>query len=531
MKFRQDISYVFSALKHALSNTPSKRSVKSKNAIVKRALNRGIDIGQKRALMYGAGASTDIMRGDWGTSVTPMSTVINSDFYKVCARAEELYRTYPIARRAISLFCNSVIGSGARPYPAIRYSNGDQPKVVNNKLSNDWERFSDECMRNGTVKMNYYESQPIEFGTMAVYGSSICNDVSSKSSDMLPYSFQLLKPTRLDFSKDTMFQTNGYTTSYSSKKIIHGIEINDFGEPVKFHIKDKEIPIGADKMSLSFFPIETEQYLGLSWLYPVMCAMYDHDQLFSDKLKISRIGSRFGIKMPPEVRSGIDGLLDTDGSTGDEYFDLDFQGLYFGKEKPEPIAITDPITNTFKPLVDMIMEYIAMGMGFSKQAFTTDLQGANYSGARTNTIGDNRTFNTTFKKFVDYCGKTKWEKFVEWEVLTGRLSQYGITPSVYKENRWYYNRSIWLPMDYHEWVDPLNDQQALILSYKTGQITFRELCARSGKNLSTQIKELQEERNDLITSGLSHLLPENISSSASVSAQTVVDKKEENINE
>ena len=154
----------------------------------------------------------------------------------------------------------------------------------------------------------------------------------------------------------------------------------------------------------------------------------------------------------------------------------------------------------------MIMGYIAMGMGFSYQAFTTDLQGANFSSARTNTIGDNRTFTGAFKKFVDYNGKPKWEKFVEWEVMAGRLAEYGITPSVYKKDPWYYNQSLWLPMDYQEWVDPLRDQQALILAYKTGQITFRELCARSGKNLSTQVKELAEERADLIASGLYHLL-------------------------
>ena len=156
-----------------------------------------------------------------------------------------------------------------------------------------------------------------------------------------------------------------------------------------------------------------------------------------------------------------------------------------------------------------------MGMGFSYQAFTTDLQGANFSSARTNTIGDNRTFTGAFKKYVDYCGKTKWEKFVEWEVMTGRLVEYGVTPQAYNKDRWYYNQSLWLPMDYQEWVDPLKDQQALVLMYKTGQITFRELCARSGKNLSTQIKELSEEREDLIASGLEHLLPENISMSVS----------------
>jgi capsid protein len=244
------------------------------------------------------------------------------------------------------------------------------------------------------------------------------------------------------------------------------------------------------------------------------------------------MGAKLGIKFSPQDKQGVDTLLQSSG-TGYDYIELDSPGLFFGKDKPEPISMTDPISDTFKPLVDMIMGYIAMGMGFSYQAFTTDLNGANFSSARTNTIGDNRTFTGAFKKFVDYCGKPKWHKFVEWEVMTGRLSEFGITPSAYARDPWYYNQSVWLPMDYQEWVDPLKDQQALILMYKTGQITYRELCARSGKNISTQIKEIAEERKDLIASGLDHLLPENISTSPT---QQVVETPQEqsqetNINE
>lgn len=529
MNFSKDMRYLVDGMRYVFRNRPSAvtRS-EHQRRVLNNAFERGIEIGRRRS-MYGSGADTGIIRGDWRTTITQISSVIRDDFTKVCARAEELYRTYPVARRAITLFCNSVIGTGARPYPAIRYANGEQPKLVNERLANDWERFVDQGIRNGTVKTSYYESQVIEFITMAVYGSVLSNVVNSRSGSLLPYSFQLLKPTRLDFSKDTMFEYNNKLTSVDSKKVIHGIEINNYAEPVRFHLQNEPDPYSVDRMQLAFFPIETEQYLGLSWLYPVMCAMWDHDQLFADKMKQSRIGAKLGIKAAREDKAGLETLLKTDSGTGSSYLDLEFQGLYLGKDKPEPIAITDPISDTFKPLVDMIMGYIAMGMGFSYQAFTTDLQGANFSSARTNTIGDNRTFTGAFKKFVDYNGKPKWEKFVGWEVMTGRLAEYGITPSAYKNDPWYYNQSLWLPMDYQEWVDPLRDQQALILAYKTGQITFRELCARSGKNLSTQVKELAEERADLIASGLNHLLPENVSINASQSPQPE-EQQEQNTN-
>ena len=73
------------------------------------------------------------------------------------------------------------------------------------------------------------------------------------------------------------------------------------------------------------------------------------------------------------------------------------------------------------------------------------------------------------------------KKFVEWEVLTGRLVEFGVTPSVYYKDPDYYNQVLWLPMDYQEWVDPLNDMQALILAYKSGQITFRGTMQSQGR--------------------------------------------------
>lgn len=511
MGFIADTKYMLGNFSRVFNSRPSVVARQNRDrSMINAAFHHGIEIGARRRTMYGDPAGTGILRGDWNLSLQSASALIRKEHQKLCARAEGLYRTSPIIRRAISLFDTCVVGSGIRPYPAIRYANGEQPKSVNERLSNDWEKFVEQGVRNGPAKTNFYQSQSVEFKTMAVYGSCLTNIVNSKPGSLLPYAFQFLKPTRLDFSKDTLFDDNNLVKP-NSKKIIHGIEINDYADAIGFYLEN-EGRYDSDRMMLSFFPIETEQYLGLTWLYPVMCSAWDVEQLFSDKMNQSRIGSRLGVKLSKEDRVGVEQALGQ-SDNGSSYMDFDFQGFYMGKDKPEPISMTDPISDTFKALVDMNMAYIAMGMGFSYSAFTTDLSGANFSGMRQNLIGDNRTFTCVFKKLIDISEKAKWNKFVEWEVITGRLAEFGVTPTAYYKDPSYYNQSLWLPMDYQEWVDPLKDQQALILAYKTGQITFRELCARSGKNLSTQIKELEEERKDLIAAGLQHLLPENINMS------------------
>lgn len=530
MSLWTDIRHVTNGISRVLNSRPSVVSrVHKERSRLNYAYQRGIEAGVDRARNYGPGADTGPLNADWRANITSFAELIRQDFKIICARAEGLYRAYPVARRAVTLLNNYIIGSGIRPYPAIRYANGEQPKHVNERLANDWERFVDQGIRNGPIKTNYYNGQSIDFITMAVYGSVLHNIISSKKGSLLPFSFQSLKPTILDFSKDTLL--NNVKTS--NKKVIHGIEINSFGEPVAFHLENKG-RYSAERMLLSFIPIEAEQYLGLSWKYPVMMAMNDHNQVFGDQLKLSRMCTKLGIWTDrddkPALQAALDGVMNTAyaDSSSRKYIELESPGLFCSKEKPEPIQLNNAIKESFEPLVKMVMGYIAMGMGLSYQAFTSDLNGANYSSGRLNSISDNRSYACAFKKFIDYNESQKWAKFVEWEALTGRLVEFGVTPSVYYSDPWYYNQALWLPMDYQEWVDPLNDMQALILSYKTGQITFRELCARSGKNMTTQLKELKEERDALIEAGLTHLLPENLSPSlkGSTSQNKTVEENE-----
>jgi len=97
--------------------------------------------------------------------------------------------------------------------------------------------------------------------------------------------------------------------------------------------------------------------------------------------------------------------------------------------------------------------------------------------------------------------------------MTGRLSQYGVTMSEYKRDPWFFNQCFHLPMDGQEWVDPLKDIQAIILAYKTGQITYQEICSKTGKHWKSVIKQLQAEKKILSEAGLQNLLPENVDKS------------------
>jgi lambda family phage portal protein len=519
--FSKVVDYGLKTLPTIMEKTESIRDYGNK------MFTHGVNVGSRRATMsYHPGAEGGVLRGDWTTTTKSATSIIREDFKTICARAEYAYRTDSVTRRAVNVLANMVVGQGIKPYPSVKLmGSGDMVDGINYQLAADWDRFNDQGVRNGTMNITMYQAQLLKFITMVIYGSVLQNKIKSRPGSILPWAFQILKPTRLDFSKDTFINNN--LSEQIVNNIIHGMKLNAYGEAEQYFFEGENFSRNAADIDLTFFPIEAEQYLGISWLVPVLPAIYDRQQLFFDKMKQSRIGARLGMQIPKDMQEGIQGLYTTD-TDGNQYVDLDFQGFAASDRDIKPISFTDPIADTFEALVRMEMIEIAIGMGFSYQRLTSDLQGANFTSGRINNIGDIKYFNVLFKQFTKSSSQFDWNRFVEWEAFTGRLLKYGVGYSQYLSDPWYYSQCYWLPKDREEWVDPFKDAQALLLLYKTGQITFQEMCSRSGKNYRSVIKQLKTERAELIDAGLESMLPENVSTSSKQSNSSNQTEETEN---
>jgi capsid protein len=510
MGIAKDVRFVASHFAKAFKYRPSIVAKRNHEAQIKQAgYRRGFAYGAERAKMYFPGAETGILQGDWPTTERSMASVIRDDFAKLCARSESAIRTDAVARRAEQILDTFIVGKGNKPFPCIiDQSTGEPAEELNSKLSDDWERFNDQGTRTSTIDMTMYQAQSLDFKTIFKYGNVLTKTVSSKKGSWLPFAFQTLKPTRLDFSKDNYFDSQ--YVKQPGPIVLHGIEMaNGYPDPVAFYLKNEATKVSAKEMMLSFYQIEAEQYLGLPWLTPVLVQLYNNQDLFKDKMNQSRIGAKLGYKIPKDDADGIDNLL-SNTSEGSEYFDLDFQGFYISDGKPEPIAMTDPISETFAKLVEMTIRYVSIGLGLSYGSLSSDLNNSNFSASRQNKLIEDRIFNTLFKVFTKISCQKKYEKFVEWECFSGKLDNFGLTYSRYVSDPWLYNQCYWLPMDSVGWIDPKNAQETLLLAYKMGQITYQKLCSMEGASIKSMISQLTRERKMLTDAGLTHLLPENI---------------------
>jgi lambda family phage portal protein len=491
-----------SAPRPASRGWPRKLSLEQAGKIFQRGQQLGYRRGIGNNSAYLPAAETGRVRSDWGYQLRSSTELLRQDFKILASRSEQLYRSNPYFRRAVDILKTFVVGSGLRPFPAVRYGDGDPITGINSRLASDWARFNDQAYRNGSQQITSYEAQGIEFVTMVVLGSWLRQEVKSRPGSVIPRAFTVLKPTRLNFSHDNFYE--GVDLSSDRPKIILGQEVNEYAEPTAFWIDNEQTSRPASSMSIHYRPIEAEQYLGIPWLTPVLGNLYDIESLFSDKLTQSRILTRMGIWSKRQDKAALSKLLDNEISDDEESVPFDKAQMYFSDEKPEAIQFDDTIAESFSPLMKMALHAVAIGSGFSYGRLTTDLEGANFSGGRLNSIADSKIFNCLYKYFYKNSCQTLWNRFVNWECFIGRIP--GVTYSAYLKDPWYYSQCFWLP-EAEQWVDPLKDAQAQNLLYKTGQTTLQELCAAQGKDYHSVIQQRSREKQELIDAGLSELLP------------------------
>lgn len=477
-------------------------------AFAQMAYERGADA--KRAQMsYYPGAAVGRAHADWLTQICTSTSLLRGSYKLLAARSEYAYRTDPYARRAIEILKAFIVGSGAIPYPSIiSDANGEPEEDLNKILADHWERFNEEGIRNGSQNMTVYEAQGLEIKTIMTLGGNLCNRVRSKPGSWLPIAFQFIKPYRLDFWKDTYIDDYYYRSLLAAKGtplIVLGQIMNELAEPSAFYLLGEGNPIPASQLSLHYLQMEAEQYLGIPWLTPALGNIWDQQQLFEDKMTQSRLLTRMGVYINKKAKKDFDAILETD-ETGEESIPFDKASCYFGDEKPEPIQFDDKISEGFGPLVRMNLHAVAVGAGFSYQLLSSDLEGANFSGSRTNTIIDTKSFQSLFKMFINTGSTTKriWDNFVEYEILSGKIP--GISYSQFLADPKHYTRCYWLP-EGMGWVDPLKDAQAQILLYRTGQLTLQGLCAANGTNYKQVIAQRKREKTELKAADLAELLP------------------------
>jgi lambda family phage portal protein len=492
---------------------------------------------RSNATIY-SGASGTRLTLDWIATILSADQEIRGNLRLLRARGRELSRNNPIAKNFINLLLANVVGSKGIGYrPQVRNSSavcpkcegtGETPAIVvppangtkakaaaaktppdppppppckackgtgklkdvlskpiNDKISAAFSEWSKK--KNCTVdgRLSFRGVQETALKNTAVDGEVFVRKVRGFAGNKFKFALQLIDSDQCDHLYSVPPSKNG-------NEIRLGIEVDKWGKPVAYWINPGHPSDLGGSLDRQRIPAEdiihlydlerVAQTRGVTWFHPVMLQLRMLEGYIEAELVAARTGAA---KM---------GWLEyTDASAyeepnPDKKFVLEANpgtietlppGLTFKEWNPDHPA------NAFPNFVITIMRQIATGLGVSYNALASDLIGVNYSSMRSGLLIERDQWKRDQSWMIENLCEPVFEDFLLCAMDFGGLVLDSRDPEKFKAGKWE-------PRGW-QWVDPLKDAQAAVLSIGANLTSRTRVLGEEGEDWEEVLEEIRSE--------------------------------------
>lgn len=423
----------------------------------------------------------------------------------IAARAYDLERNNGIAGGAVRTKVDNVVGTGLRLAARPDYRALGRDK----QWATDWARITESKWRSFSDNTDFDAARQLTFGAMTAMQMRVC--LISGDALALP---QWL-PDRPGAKWATAIQaidsarlSNAYG-QINSPTIRDGIEINAFGEPLAYWIRNSHpgdvygflqgdpgftrVPartsFGRRRVIHLYEKLRPGQSRGKSIFTRVMAAfrMLDHYQ--RTELQSTVANSLIAAF----IKTTMNGEQIADMFGGSKAYcaeragwDVKLQGssiipLFPGDELQ---AFNPGRPNTaYAAFVEAVLRYISTGLNIPYELLMKDFSKSNYSSARAAMLEAWRYFMAQREWLVTYWCDPIYELWLEEAVQRGEIE----APDFY-ENRTAYCACRWIGPG-RGWVDPLKEAQAAAARIKGGISTLERELAEQGLDLEETLEQ------------------------------------------
>jgi lambda family phage portal protein len=154
-------------------------------------------------------------------------------------------------------------------------------------------------------------------------------------------------------------------------------------------------------------------------------------------------------------------------------------GLSFKEWSPDHPA------NAFPNFVITIMRQVATGLGVSYNALASDLIGVNYSSMRSGLLIERDQWKRDQSWMIENLCEPVFEDFLDFALLAGVLVLDSRDPEKFKAGKWE-------PRGW-QWVDPLKDAQAAVLSIGANLTSRTRVLGEEGEDWEEVLEEIRAE--------------------------------------
>lgn len=423
------------------------------------------------------------------------------DLPTLIPRARDLERNNGIAAGGIQTTIDNVVGTGLRlqAIPNWRLLGKDQ------KWAQDWARKTEDLYRLWADSTNCDASRRLNFSglTTLVFKSGLLNGDSLALPIWQPEAGSTFSTRLFVIESDRLSNPN---FAFDSRYRRGGIDIDDYGRPLKYHIRTthpgdifggfalpgvwEEIPATTPWGRRRVIHVGTIDRPGQTRGKPIFSAVMQQFKMLDryagaelDAAVVNAMIAAF-IETPLEM----DGLLEMYGGTdGGVKAYMDAKALPQNRARlksgaivplypGEKLSAFNPArpASGFASFMESVLRHIATGLHIPYELLVKDFSKTNYSSARAAMLEAWRYFRSKRQWLADYWAKPVYELWLEEAVNLGLID----APDFYS-NKEAYCRSRWIGAG-RGWVDPVKEANAAVIRMQAGLSTLEAECAEQG---------------------------------------------------
>lgn len=446
-----------------------------------------------------AAAQNSNLTFSWSNYKYTSDQIIKKYFTKLVARSCEQCMNNPYATRYLSLLENNVIGeNGIMLQAQAKDNNGTLDTAANEAQEAAWKEWGRAKNCDVTGKLNFIAMQKLILKTVAREGEALVRIVKGANAGNWGFGLQLIDARRLDvnYNKDL---NNGHFIRF-------GIEYNEYGKPLRYHIKkyDEDLysqtisggsyyEIPAEEIIHAFIPQYVDQKRGLPWFSTTLLRMNMLNGFEEAAVEHARAGAcqmGFITNNDPEAYEDDEELGDLDI----EATPASFQVLPAGFD----VKKFDPAypNGEFDTFTKAMLRGVAVGLNSGYSDISGDLSSVNFSSLRQGILDAREVWKGIQEWFKSTVTERIHEEWLKYSLLASKIPCKG---GYLRPERIDKYRDVTWTMRRWSWVDPVKDTNAAASAVANGFRSRSDVIREQGRDPEEVWAEVEKE-NEVIRS-------------------------------
>lgn len=428
----------------------------------------------------------------WNPSASPNEQKKQAERSLIRARAQDLENNSDVTGGILQAFERNVTGTGIMLQSKITHElksnvNGE----LNQQIEKMWKEYCNPENIDITATQSLEDIAEMIIRRYVVDGGIFIIKVYVANSEF-PFKLQIRSVDEL----------STLVTPGEGKRIIEGIELDEYNKPVAYHFKKADeyflhptesIRILAKDVIYLFKKTSPQQVREVSQLVTALPRIKDVNQ-FIEAISIKeRVLACMAVFIKKDTPQGGLGR----GARGSDAAPINYSGVslspgMIGELNPgdevQTVIPSGQASNS-KEFIATLVRMISAGLGLSYEAVSRDLSQVNYSSARQGLIEDRKLYKKMQKMLIDRVLRPVYLEFLESMYLSKKLDLPG-----YSQEKSKYTAHVWVPPG-STWIDPKKEADANKIALESNQDTLARICAERGEDWRDVITQRAAELN------------------------------------